>query len=160
MSTDKQTALKQKLSQNRTELETLLKSLTPEQWQTPVIEEGDTWTVLTIASHLAENEKGMSIHIHKTRQGKETVPEGFNVHEWNAGVNKRIGSPSPAELLDMMAQTRARTLAGLESIKDEEWGLKGRHPTQGLITIEQYFETIANHDLEHLTQVKRALEVG
>ena len=155
--TDKKTILRNKLTQNRTELETLLISLTPEQWQTPVIEEGDTWTVLTIASHLAENEKGMSIHIHKTRQGKETVSEGFNVHEWNAGVKKRISNPTSAELLDMMAQTRARTLDGLESILDEEWGLKGRHPTQGLITIEQYFETIANHDLEHLTQIKRAL---
>ncbi|MFN8459242.1 MAG: DinB family protein [Anaerolineae bacterium] len=158
--TDKKTSLRNKLNQNRIELESLLTSLSPEQWQTPVFEEGDTWTVLTVASHLTENERGMSIHIHKTRQGKETVPEGFNVHEWNAGVKGRIGAPAPAELLQMMAQTRARTLEGLESIKDEEWGLTGRHPTQGLITIEQYFETIANHDLEHLAQIKRALGVG
>jgi hypothetical protein len=157
MMADKKTMLRNKLSQSRTQLETLLNSLTPEQWQTPVIEEGDTWTALTIASHLTENERGMSIHIHKTRQGKETVPEGFNVHEWNAGVKARVGSPVPAELLEMMAQTRARTLEGLESIKDEEWSLTGRHPTQGLITIEQYFETIANHDLEHLRQIKMAL---
>ncbi len=158
--TDKKTTLKNKLNQNRTELESLLTSLSPEQWQTPVIEEGDTWTVLTVASHLAENERGMSIHVHKIRQGKETVPEGFNIHEWNAGVKGRIGAPAPTELLQMLAQTRARTLEGLESIKDEEWGLTGRHPTQGLITIEQYFETIANHDLEHLAQIKRALGVG
>lgn len=154
---DKKATLRNKLSQSRTQLETLLNSLTPEQWQTIVIEEGNDWTVLNIATHLIENERGMSIHIHKTRQGKETVPEGFNVHEWNAGVKARVGSPVPAELLEMMAQTRARTLEGLESIKDEEWSLTGRHPTQGLITIEQYFETIANHDLEHLRQIKMAL---
>jgi hypothetical protein len=157
MMADKKATLRNKLSQSRTQLETLLNSLTPEQWQTIVIEEGNDWTVLNIATHLIENERGMSIHIHKTRQGKETVPEGFNVHEWNAGVKARVGSPVPAELLEMMAQTRARTLEGLESIKDEEWSLTGRHPTQGLITIEQYFETIANHDLEHLRQIKMAL---
>jgi hypothetical protein len=154
---DKKTTLRNKLTQARSELETLLNSLSPEQWYTPVIEEGDTWTVLNVVAHLTENERGMSIHIHKTRQGKETVPQGFNVHEWNAGVKERMGSPAPVELLQSMAQTRARTLEGLESIKDEEWDLQGRHPAQGLITIEQYFETIANHDLEHMGQIKKAL---
>jgi hypothetical protein len=35
--------------------------------------------------------------------------------------------------------------------------LTGRHPVQGIITIEQYYQTMANHDREHLEDIKRGL---
>jgi len=159
VSIDKKTELKQKLAQARTNLQNLLASLTEAQWHTPVISEGDTWTVLDIVAHLVENERGMSIHVHKIRQGKETVPEGFDLNQWNAGLKGRMGSPTSTELLENMAQTRARTLEGLESIQDTEWELTGRHPFRGLITIEQYYETIALHDTLHANDIKKALEI-
>lgn len=155
--TDKKTALKQKLAQARTDLENLLTSLPDAQWQTPVIGEGDTWTVLDIVAHLVENERGMSIHVHKIRQGKETVPEGFDLTQWNAGLKGRRGNPTPAELLEALAQTRAKTLSVLESLGSEEWSLTGRHPSRGPITIEQYYETMADHDAGHTSDIKRAL---
>ncbi|HXV98388.1 MAG TPA: maleylpyruvate isomerase N-terminal domain-containing protein, partial [Anaerolineae bacterium] len=95
---NKKNILKQRLSQARTELENLLTSLIPDQWHTPIISEGDTWTVLDIVAHLVENERGMSIHVHKIRQGKETVPEGFDLTQWNAGLKRRMGSPTPIDL--------------------------------------------------------------
>ncbi len=155
--TDKKTELKQKLAQTRAELEALLTSLTPEQWHTPVVSEGDTWTVLDIVAHLVENERGMSIHVYKTRQGKETVPAGFDLTQWNAGLKGRAGSPTPAELMQHLAQNRAKTLEGLDSIGPEEWALTGRHPARGLITIEQYYETIAGHDADHTADIKKVL---
>ncbi|MBI1878762.1 MAG: DinB family protein [Chloroflexi bacterium] len=157
MSTDKKTTLKQKLTQARTDLENLLASLTPEQWHTPVISEGNTWTALDIVAHLVENERGMSIHVHKIRKGQETVPPDFNLNQWNAGLKGRMGHPSPEELLANMVQTRTRTLEGLESIRDEEWDLTGRHPARGVITIAQYYETMAGHDAWHTGDIKKAL---
>jgi hypothetical protein len=156
--TDKKTELKQKLTQTRTELESLLASLIPEQWHVPVISEGDTWTVRDIVAHLVENERGMSIHVHKIRQGKETVPESFDLTRWNAGLKGRMGNPTPAELLEALAQTRAKTLSVLESIGPEEWSLTGRHPSRGPITIEQYYETMADHDAGHTNDIKKALK--
>jgi hypothetical protein len=153
----KKNMLKQKLSQARTELENLLSSLTPDQWHTPIISEGDTWTVLDIVAHLVENERGMSIHVHKIRQGKETVPEGFDLTQWNAGLKGRMGSPTPADLRQNLAQTRAKTLEVLDSIQDAEWELIGRHPARGTITIEQYYETMAGHDRQHTNDIKKAL---
>lgn len=157
MPTDKKSELKQKLSQARTALENLLTSLPDARWHTPVISEGDTWTVRDIVAHLVENERGMSIHVHKIRQGKETVPEGFDLTQWNAGLKGRMGDPTPAELLEALAQTRAKTLSVLESLGSEEWSLTGRHPSRGPITIEQYYETMADHDAGHTSDIKRAL---
>ncbi len=158
MSAGKKGRLKQQLSQARTDLETLLASLTPTQWHTPVISEGDTWTVLDIVAHLVENERGMSIHVHKIRQGKETVPAEFDLTQWNAGLKGRMGSPTPAELLQNLAQNRAKTLEILETINEEEWRLSGHHPFRGPITIEQYYETMALHDTGHTADIREALK--
>jgi hypothetical protein len=156
--TDKKTELKQKLTQTRTDLESLLASLTNAQWFTPIISEGDTWTVRDIVAHLVENERGMSIHVHKIRQGKETVPEDFDLTQWNAGLKGRMGNPTPAELLEALAQTRAKTMSVLESIGPEEWNLTGRHPSRGPITIEQYYETMADHDAGHAADIRKTLK--
>jgi hypothetical protein len=56
-----------------------------------------------------------------------------------------------------MPKVRARTLQVLDSINEDEWELQGRHPSRGLITIEQYYETIAGHDMTHTRDIKRAL---
>lgn len=156
-STDTKTRLKQKLVEARAELQNLLASLIPEQWHTPVISEDNTWTVLDIVAHLVENERGMSIHVHKIRKGQEPLPSNFNLQEWNAGLKGRMGQPSPAELLEAMAQTRARTLEGLESIRDEEWNLTGHHPARGVISIAQYYETMAGHDVGHTGDIRKGL---
>jgi hypothetical protein len=158
MTTTKKIYWQQKLAEARAELETLLASLSPQELQTAVIGEDQTaWTVLDVVAHLVENERGMSIHIHKIRKGQETVPESFDLTKWNAGLKGRMGSPSLSELLESLAQTRARTLKELDSLQDEEWSLQGRHPARGVITIEQYYETMAGHDILHTNDIKKAL---
>lgn len=155
--TDTKTRCKERLAQARDNLKKLLASLSEEQWQMTVISEGQTWTVADIVAHLLENEKGMSIHVHKIRQGKETVPENFNLEEWNAGLKSRTQTLDPHSLLEGLDQARARTLRELETIGDEEWRRTGRHPRNGLITIEQYYETMAHHDDWHANDIRRAL---
>lgn len=157
MSADKKTTYEQQLTASREQLKTLLASLNDEQWETTVVSEGDTWTVQDIVAHLVENEAGMSIHIYKTRQGRETVPEGFDLAQWNAGVKKRMGDLSRDELLTKMDEVRAKTLEGLHSLEEHEWSLQGRHPAEGLITIEQYYQTIAGHDDGHAKDIKTGL---
>ena len=160
MSVDRKTEWQQKLAASRAALLALLTSLQPEQWTQPVFTEGDTWTVTTVVSHLLDSERGMSIQIHKTRKGEETIPEGFDINRWNASVQKRVGNLSSAELIAGLEATRAKTLDVMNSLQDEDWGRTGRHPTRGLITIEQYYETIYGHELSHAADMKRALALA
>lgn len=158
MSVDKQAEYSEKLTQARTELLNLLNSLSEEQLHTPVISEGQTWTPLDLVAHILENERGMSIHVHKIRNGRETIPEGFDLEQWNAGLKERAGTLPPLkEMLNELAQIRAKTLEVMGSLDDEEWGLQGRHPNQGMITIEQYYETMAGHDIWHANDIKNGL---
>lgn len=157
MTTNKKAAWKQKLAQSRMALRALLTSLSPEQWEAPVFSEGEPWTVTTVVSHLIDSERGMSIQIHRTRKGEETLPAGFDLDRWNAGVKDRMGVLAPAELLAQLAETRAKTLEVMDSLQDEDWSLTGRHASRGIITVEQFYETIHGHELAHTADIKTAL---
>ena len=85
------------------------------------------------------------------------MPEGFDIERWNAGVEKRLGNPSPEELEEALKQTRQKTLEVMATLKDDEWALTGRHPARGVISIEQYYETIYGHEIGHANDVKAAL---
>jgi hypothetical protein len=157
MSTDKKAKWKEQLTAARTEFTQLLLSLDQTQLQTPVLSEDSAWTPLDIAAHLLENERGMSIHVYKIRHGRETVPEGFDLDHWNSGLKERIGTPTLQDLLQGLAEVRARTLQEIDAIEDDEWTLEGRHPFRGLINVEQYFETMVGHDRWHARDIRKGL---
>lgn len=157
MSSERRAHWKGKLGESREALLTLLDSLSPEQLQTPVFAEGDTWTVATVLAHLVESERGMSIHVHKIRKGEATIPDDFDLERWNAGLTRRTGDVAPEELMASAVVTRARTLEVMESLEDSEWGLTGRHPSRGEVTIDQYYETIHAHEVGHLGDIRAAL---
>ena len=155
--TNKNKLYEQKITAARAALEKLLVGLTAEQWQTVVISEGQSWTVQDIVAHLLENEQAMSIHVYKIRSGRETVPEGFDLERWNAGLQERAPTVTPQELLQSLAEARGKTLELLATIKEEEWSLEGRHPLRQQISIEQYYETIAGHDTWHTKDIRQGL---
>lgn len=157
MTTDRTAHWTAKLGESRSALFEFLEGLSPEQWQTPVFSEGDTWTIQSVLAHLVENERGMSIHVHKIRKGEPTVPDDFDLTRWNAGVNKRVGNVTPQELMKRAVATRAKTLEVMRSLEEDEWALTGRHPSRGEISVEQYYETMAAHELGHLDDMRRAL---
>ncbi len=150
----------QALAESRAALLETLNGLSPKQWERVVYGEGDQWTVGTIVGHLIDSERGMSIHVHKIRKGEETLPADFDLTRWNAGVKQRVGNPSPAELLAGLEATRARTLQGLNALAEGDWERTGRHPSRGVITVEHYYETIAGHELMHLTHIRNALQAA
>jgi hypothetical protein len=58
-------------------------------------------------------------------------------------------------LLQEMASQRRQLLHLLWSLSDEDWQRRGRHPLRGPVTIAQLVRELAQHDLEHLWQVRR-----
>jgi len=158
MSNEKKAHWRAKLAESRAALNEFVATLSKDDWQKIVFSEGNDWTIHTIMTHLMESEGGMSVQIHKTRKGKETIPDGFDLARWNAGLKERAGEPTTDELLAQMEQTRAKTLAVMESLEDDDWEKVGRHPSRGLISIEQYYETIHAHELTHVEDAKKALK--
>lgn len=167
MQDDRQTQIVQRLAASRAELLTLLQGLPPEQWRRPVFSEEETsgapWTVSTVVGHLLESERAMSVHVHKIRTGRETLPPDFDITRWNAGMAERMNDPAPDDLLKALDETRTKTLEVMETLETDDWSRTGRHPARGEITIAQYYETIALHERMHAKDIREALggkEIG
>lgn len=148
----------EKLSSLRADLIACLNGLPETAWQTPVFGEGEGWSVANLVGHLIDSERGMSIHVHKIRKGEETLPPDFDLNRWNSGVQARIGDRTPAELLTALAATRAKTLEVMNSLQAAEWALRGRHPSRGEISVEEYYETIYLHEQMHLRDIQKATQ--
>jgi hypothetical protein len=157
---DKNTHWQQQLAESRAGLLSVLDQLTPEQWGLPVYGEGEDWTIQDVVAHLVDSERGMSIHIYKIRKGRETLPETFDLNQWNAGVRERTGDVTPAQLREGLVGIREKLLEGLATLTGDEWQLTGRHPFRGVITIEQYYETITAHEQMHTDHIKQAAGKG
>lgn len=152
--------LRQQLAQSRLQLRTLLNGLSPAQWQLPVYGEGEGWTVRDVVTHLVDAEYGMTAQIERIRQGVPTIPEDFDLDRWNKRTVAKMADKTPQELLQSLAQNRAKLLEMLDSIRDDEWEKQGRHPSLRILTIEQYIQTIAGHEAKHAADIGQAVEAG
>jgi uncharacterized protein (TIGR03083 family) len=151
----KKEQLRHELDRARHELATLLASLQPDQWQLPVYGEGENWTVHNVVSHLVDGEFGMTVQIERIRRGEPTVPEDFDLDRWNKRAVAKMAEKKPEELRQALDNNRSRLLKALETVEENEWGLKGRHSSLRVLSIEQYFYLIASHEARHTADIAR-----
>ncbi len=59
--------------------------------------------------------------------------------------------------LSAFRKRRTETLKFFRELKPEQWDRAGIHPTRGRQTLRDLLGMIANHDTNHLEQLKRAL---
>ncbi|MFQ5611512.1 MAG: maleylpyruvate isomerase family mycothiol-dependent enzyme [Anaerolineae bacterium] len=153
----KKDKLHQKLTKARLQLRTLLTGLSQEQWQEPVYGEGQDWTVRDMVAHLVDAEYGLTRQIERICQGSSGIPEDFDLAAWNKKAVARMADKSPQELLQTMAQNRVKLLEVLDSIEEADWQKSGRHPSMAILTVEQYFKTIASHEANHTWEIAQAV---
>lgn len=118
--------------------------------------ENPQWRVGEIVAHLAASEKGMLRNVDRFLAGQE-LPEGFSLAYWNERqVTKRAQTP----LQDLVAELKAsreQAWAILERLRESELDVAGTHPAGFRTTVAGLFYTIANHELEHGNEIRRAL---
>ncbi len=135
---------------------TSLLFLIPEPWA--VQNEGaDTWSPYDILGHLIHAEH--TDWIPRARiilEHGETRP--FDPFDRFAMFEDSQGK-SVAELLEIFAQLRTRSLNDLKSMNltPEFLDKRGTHPEFGVVTMRQLLATWVVHDLGHIRQVARVM---
>jgi hypothetical protein len=120
-------------------------------------EEG-SWTVKDLLGHLADGERGNFGQAERLVAGEQTVPEGFDLDRWNRGAVRRAAKTSPADLLEIIAESYSSALGFLERLDESDLDKVGRHSTGKMMTVEEFLRRMVNHRLEHVTDIKSALE--
>jgi hypothetical protein len=108
-----------------------------------------------VVSHLADAELVYAVRVKQVLV--EDRPHFFPYDE-NAWVERL--SRVEEDVKDTLARwrvAREHTVRVLESLEDAEWRRTGVHQTRGELTLRQVAALLAEHDRQHLDQLRKAL---
>ena len=106
-----------------------------------------------IAAHLRDTEELAVLQITSLMESP-----GAPVPVWDVDalpLERDYSSGSMDRFLNEFRGLRRETTNLLWGIREYEWRRPGKHPYKGSITLEEIARTLAQHDLEHLWQVRR-----
>jgi hypothetical protein len=115
------------------------------------------WSVRAILAHMAEDELVSSWRYRQMIEHNGATLPGFDQDEW-----ARLGdydSWAPREALEMFRLLRGANLRMLARLTAEEWQHYGMHAERGRMTVADLARHMAAHDINHINQVRRLLEL-
>ncbi len=121
-------------------------------------EDGYSWSVHNLISHLADAERGMLGQAQRAVAGKMTVPDDFDLDRWNRGAVRKSASKNIPEILDQLQEAYTAGLEFLDGLDEAKLDVEGRHASGDILTIEGFLRRIALHRLEHAKDVEAILE--
>lgn len=152
------TELAEKLKTEGERLAAFFSELTEDQWGSEVYTEGATWTIRNVLSHFVTSERGLVKLFERIRTTGEGAAEDFSIDRYNASQQERTKDLAPADLLAQYQQVRAESVQWVNTLKDEELDIKGRHPFLGETVIREMVKMLYLHHQLHYRDVKRALK--
>lgn len=152
------TELAEKLKTEGERMAAFFSELTEDQWGSEVYTEGATWTIRNVLSHFVTSERGLVKLFERIRTTGEGAAEDFSIDRYNASQQERTKDLAPADLLAQYQQVRAESVQWVNTLKDEELDIKGRHPFLGETVIREMVKMLYLHNQLHYRDVKRALK--
>jgi hypothetical protein len=114
------------------------------------------WTVAELMLHLAHTELAFGMRFRLALTTPSYVVQPFDQDAWMAREPEKDG----AAALGLWLALRRMNLALFRSLSAEERALTFHHPELGDLTVWDYVETLAGHDLHHLKQLQAVVAGG
>jgi hypothetical protein len=112
------------------------------------------WAVAEVLGHLADAEIALAFRIRKIAAEPREVLVAWDQDRWaDHGGYRRT---PPREALATFAALRRSNLAYVGRLSAAQKAQHGRHPEYGRLTIPQMLAHWADHDLNHLEQIRAA----
>jgi phage-related protein len=151
--------IKEKLDESMNTFESVIGKLEEKDLMVKINEGENGWTVIEILRHIQNSENGMTKNLESILKGGDGVPLNFDLMKFNTSANKEMKEISLEQILQNMRNYRKNTLAVLSNVKDNQWKLEGRHPSQEIFTVEKIFEIIWSHPIDHLKGIRAKFSI-
>ena len=146
------------LNHTREEVLTVVGQLNHEDWDKVVQSHEGGWTVKQIMLHIATAEVGQISLGQAIAAGQPTVPDDFDLNRYNRRQIEKNQTKQPPEILFSLAESRQKLLAFLEQVSAEDLDKRGKHGRGDVISLEQLFYRIGEHEAEHAAEMQRVLK--
>lgn len=160
MSAEKKAALKTFLTETRQTLMDTLAGLDGDDWQMPVQTDGDQWTLVQMLRHLQDAEVGLGGQAMRLANGEPTVPRDFDVHRWNARIQRKTAEAemTAEQALHILQKARQKLLAFIDDLPDEAWERTGYQSFLDQdLPLEDFIRVIGSHEAGHTAEIAAAL---
>ncbi len=155
---ERKVAIRRHLEQTRAEVLAIASQLREDDWEKPVQGEGGKWTARQVLAHLAAAEIGQMSRIQRVLAGERYMPEGFNLDVWNERQIQKRENQRVEDILKDLEASRQALLQLLDSLSEEQLDIEGQHAIGAMMTVEQMFYHLGNHERDHAAELRRALE--
>ena len=107
--------------------------------------------------HIATSENGQINTGKAIAAGQPTVPDDFDLNRYNKRQVEKNQAKQPPEILFGMAESQQKLLAFLDEVSAEDLEKRGKHGRGDVISLEQLFYRIGEHEAGHTEEIKKAL---
>lgn len=111
------------------------------------------WCLKEIAAHLRDSEELAQRQIAAIIEGRPSQLPAWDIDLLPAERDYR--AVDLGDLLSQFRDLRRETAYLLWGLTDDDWLATGDHPYRGSITVETIAHELAEHDLEHLAEIRR-----
>jgi DinB superfamily len=111
------------------------------------------WCLKEVAAHVRDAEDLALRQMTAIIEGRRAVLPAWDIDLLPAERNYR--SSDVGDLLMEFRQLRRETTDLLWSLTRADWRASGEHPYRGEVTVETLARELAQHDLEHLAEIRR-----
>ena len=158
MSDDRKHLIKDHLNHTREELLEMIGQMELDDWNKTVQTEDGHWTVKQVMLHLATSETGQLRTAKAIAAGQPTVPDDFDLNRYNNRQVEKNKDKQPPEILFGMAESRQQVFAFIDEVPEADLDKRGKHGRGDVISVEQLFYRIGEHEAEHAATIRAALE--
>lgn len=114
------------------------------------------WSLKEIAAHLRDAEELALAQLRALAEGSPGPLPAWDIDV--LPLERDYQSIDARGTLAELRRLRRETVLLLWSLGEADWRRPGRHPYRGQVTLGQIARELAEHDLEHLWQVRRLKE--
>lgn len=133
----------------------VLKNVTLEQ-ATSLREGPEEWTILEILCHLRDFDTIFRERAIMMRDNEHPDLPAYD-HEAMA-IDKHYNDEDFAYAFDAFSASRGKTALFFETLTDEQWNHKGKHPERDPFSMTDAIIQVSHHDIDHIEQITRLLE--
>ena len=113
------------------------------------------WSATEVLGHLLDAEVTLAFRIRKLAAEPGGVIVAWDQEKWTGGL--RHQRADARTLLDAYAALRAANVEQVRRFTPGQRSAAGRHPEYGRLRVNEMLEHWAEHDLNHVAQIRAAL---
>jgi hypothetical protein len=136
------------------------RGLPAEAWSQQVYDTGPEWDVREVLCHFVSAETSLIELFKRIVATGQGVPDDFDIDRWNKSHVSKMEGMTPQQLIPEFEGTRARTVAWVETLAEDDLSKVGRHPFLGMDTVENMSKLLYRHNLLHQRDVRKVLDTG